>query len=143
MLPTAIAMNELGKLTLLDGNRNQAKDYFSQAAQAQGQVGSEARTSFMRLDIEDNPGNYISVSTLVDDNRRIFVRVLNNSGVDVDDVTVEVAALIDGVISTRTSRLVSMESGNYRDINFDLRFPVGQVWSNDQMSARVLSARVN
>jgi hypothetical protein len=136
-------MNELGKLTLLDGNRNQAKDYFSQAAQAQGQVGSEARTSFMRLDIEDNPGNYISVSTLVDDNRRIFVRVLNNSGVDVDDVTVEVAALIDGVISTRTSRLVSMESGNYRDINFDLRFPVGQVWSNDQMSARVLSARVN
>jgi beta-barrel assembly-enhancing protease len=143
LLPTAIAMNELGKLTLLDGNRNQAKDYFSQAAQAQGQVGSEARTSFMRLDIEDNPGNYISVSTLVDDNRRIFVRVLNNSGVDVDDVTVEVAALIDGVISTRTSRLVSMESGNYRDINFDLRFPVGQVWSNDQMSARVLSARVN
>jgi len=143
LLPTAIAMNELGKLTLLEGNRNQAKDYFNQAAQAQGQVGREASTSFIRLDVEDNPGNYISVSTIVDDNRRIFVRVLNSSGLDLEDVTVEVAALIDGAISTRTNRLASLESGDYRDINFGLRIPVGQDWSNDQFLARVLSARVN
>jgi len=143
LLPTAIAMNELGKLTLLEGNRNQAKDYFSQAAQAQGQVGSEASISFMRLDIEDNPGNYISVSTLVDNNGRIFVRALNNSGLEINDLTVEVAAVIGGEISTRTRRLASLVSGNYSDINSGMRFPEGQAWSSDQLFARVLSARVN
>jgi beta-barrel assembly-enhancing protease len=140
LLPTAIAMNELGKLTLLEGNRNQAKDYFSQAAQGQGQVGMEATTNFIRLDLADNPGNYISVSTLVDDNRRIYIRVLNNSGLNLEEVTVEVSFLIDEVISTSRNRLASLEPGDYRDINSGKRLPVGQVWNNEQMSARVLSA---
>ena len=133
-------MNELGKLTLLEGNRNQAKDYFSQAAQGQGQVGMEATTNFIRLDLADNPGNYISVSTLVDDNRRIYIRVLNNSGLNLEEVTVEVSFLIDEVISTSRNRLASLEPGDYRDINSGKRLPVGQVWNNEQMSARVLSA---
>jgi predicted Zn-dependent protease len=58
LLPTAMAMNELGKVAMTNGKRAEAKRYFLQAAQAKGLVGEEARAAFTRIDMEDNPAAY-------------------------------------------------------------------------------------
>ena len=54
LLPTAMAMNELGKVAIVDGKRTEALRYFQQAAQAKGQVGQEARAALLRLEREAN-----------------------------------------------------------------------------------------
>ena len=111
LLPTAIAMNELGKLSLVDNDRTLAKQYFNQAAQAQGRVGQEASLSFTRLDLEDNPGNYISVQMFANDDGRIFGRVFNNSSIEVANTRIEFAAALGNRLGQQ-SRIVSSLPAN-------------------------------
>ncbi|MFT5321035.1 MAG: putative Zn-dependent protease [Pseudohongiellaceae bacterium] len=141
LLPTAVAMNELGKVALFDNDRQLAKQYFSEAAQGQGRVGQEAGQSFARLDVEDNPGNYIVVRPYVDDDGRIFGRVFNNSDIDLSDISLNFAAVLGDRVGTQTRTISSLTANSFTDINSGMRFPDGQVWTNEQMEVEVRRAR--
>ena len=140
LLPTAIAMNELGKLSLVDNDRILAKQYFNQAAQAQGRVGQEASLSFTRLDLEDNPGNYISVRMFANADGRILGRVFNNSNIDVANTRIEFSAVLGNRLGQQSRIVSSLPANSYVDVSTGLRFPEGQLCSDEQMQANVISA---
>jgi len=142
LLPTAIAMNELGKLSLAENYRTLAKQYFNQAAQAQGRVGQEAGLSFTRLDLEDNPGNYITVQMFANDDGGIFGRVINNSNVDVANTRIEFAAVLGDRVGQQSRVVRSLPANSYVDVSTGLRFPAAQLWTSEQMQANVVSASV-
>ncbi len=141
LLPTAIALNELGKLSLLDGDRVNAKQYFQQAAAAQGLVGQEAQSAFMRLDVEDNPANYVQAQVFADERGRIGARVTNRSNVTLNAVRVDFAAVINGTIRRQSRVLNGLAGGSYADISSGLAFPEGSVWNGNMMSAEVVGAQ--
>jgi len=141
LLPTAIAMNELGKLALVENDRPLAKQYFQEAAGAQGRVGQEASINFIRLDLADNPGNYLAVQTFATDNGNIYARVSNNSGLDLQAVRIDFAAVLGDRLGRQSRQVDSLAAGSYVDVNSGMRFPENQIWSSDQMQAQVTSAR--
>lgn len=142
LLPTAIAMNELGKLALVDNDRPLAKQYFQEAAGAQGRVGREASLNYLRLDVADNPANYLSVQTFATDNGSIYARVINNSGLDLEAVRVDIAAVLGERLGRQTIQVDTLAADNYVDVNSGMRFPENQVWNSEQMQAQVTSVSV-
>lgn len=142
LLPTAIAMNELGKLSLDNNNRNDAKQYFQQAAAAQGSIGQEATLAFTRLDIEDNPANYIQARVFADDDGRIFARVSNRSSFTLQNISIDFAAVLGDSLGQQSRLIRNLNAGTYVDLNSGMRFPAGMNWSQDQMRATVTTAQV-
>lgn len=122
LLPTAVAANELGQISLVSGERDLAKQYFSAAMSVQGNVGSQATVSFLRLDLEDNPARYFEVQAGLTNDGYLIARVGNTSPVDVREVNLRFTASYNG--STQ-SVVVSMPiSGQTsRDANSGWRFP--------------------
>jgi predicted Zn-dependent protease len=141
LLPTAIAMNELGKLSLIDGDRASAKQYFQQAAAAQGFVGQEAQGAFIRLDVEDNPAAYVQAQVFADERGRILARVSNNSSVALNGIRIDFAAVINGAIRRQSRVLNSLQGGTYADVSSGMAFPEGSVWNAEMMSAQVVAAQ--
>ncbi len=141
LLPTAIALNELGKLSLLDNDRVSAKKYFQGAAGAQGLVGQEAQAAFMRLDVYDNPANYLQAQVYTDPYGRILARINNRSSLPLNLIRVDFAAVIDGNVVRQSQVVSSLQGGTYIDINSGLVFPKGSNPSADMMNAEVVSAQ--
>ncbi|MEY4641849.1 MAG: hypothetical protein RLZZ227_1843 [Pseudomonadota bacterium] len=142
LLPTAIAMNELGKLSLLDGDRTAAKEYFQQAAGAQGFVGQEAQSAFIQLDVEDNPGAYVQAQVFSDERGRIYARVTNRSSLAMAGVRVDFAAVIGGAIRRQSQIVGNLQGGSYVDVSSGLAFPQGTTWTADMMSAEVVAVEL-
>jgi len=140
LLPTAVAMNELGKVALAQNDREIAKQYFREAAQAQGQVAREATENFTRLDVQDNPQSYLSAQTFAGTDGRIYARVTNTTGIDMADVTVDFVAVIGSSIGRQSRTISNLSANTSVDINSGLRFAEGQQWSSEQMEASVRSA---
>lgn len=137
LLPTAIAMNELGKIALADGNRANAKNYFQLAAQGQGAIREEAISAFMALDVQDNPGNYVQAQVYADQAGRILARVSNRSTLQLNNIQVEFAALINGAVRRQAVTLRSLAANSYQDINSGMAFPRGTTWTQDMMNASI------
>jgi beta-barrel assembly-enhancing protease len=140
LLPTAIAMNELGKIALTDGDRTNAKRYFQQASQAQGILGKEAATAFITLDIQDNPSNYLQAQAYVDQAGRVVVRVTNQSPVQLNNIEVEVAALINSEVRRTRVAVRGVAASSYQDVVSGLGYGKGAVWTPDMVSAQVVGA---
>ena len=143
LLPTAVAMNELGKIALVNNQRQAAKQYFREAAQAQGQVAREATLSFTRIDLEDNPRAYLNAAVYADDEGRIYARVSNNSSLPVEGVAVEFTAVIGGRLGRQTRTVSTLGGNSAVTVSSGMRFADGQPWSADQMQASVVAARVS
>jgi len=86
LLPTAKAYNALGNLSLAEGDRNQAKKHFSVAAGSQSETGQQAMRSLIRLDLSDNPSNYLQVRTGINKKGYVVAQVSNPTPVPVDNV---------------------------------------------------------
>jgi predicted Zn-dependent protease len=90
LLPTAPALNALGKSSLAQGDRTKAKQYFAAAAESKSQHGQEAAASLVRLDLPDNPQKYLNVRLGLDRSNYLLIEVVNSTGVTVTDVDVVV-----------------------------------------------------
>jgi len=141
LLPTAIAMNELGAIARQAGDRQQAKSYFQQASQAPGEPGATARTAFVRLDMADNPAEYITVQSGLDNNGRLLVRVSNRSPVPAEAVAVRVQAVLGDQQATRDLTVGRLDADQQRTLDSGLTLPEGAQASQLQVSSSVLSAR--
>lgn len=101
LLPTALAMNELGTMALAANDRGAAKQYFEQAASAPGELGARAQAAFMRLDVADNPGTYVQAQAFVGQGGQIQVRVMNRSPVAMSDIELEIQASVGRDVARR------------------------------------------
>ncbi len=141
LLPTATAMNELGKISLNNNNRTAAKQYFQAAAGGGGAAANEAALAFTRLDITDSPSSYVQVQAYSDQERRIIVRVRNGAGIPLQNIQLEVTAVIGEQLAQQALSIGSLAVNQTIDLNSGLRVADGVQLSPSQMGVRVLSAQ--
>jgi len=141
LLPTATAMNELGKISLDENDRVLAKQYFQTAASGGGSVAAEAALAFVRLDLADNPATYVQAQAYVDDQGRLLARVSNRAGMDLQNIRLEFTAVINGEIAQATGGLASLAANQTSNVNSGLRFPPDSEAGANQMRVRVLSVQ--
>ncbi len=96
LLPTAVASQELGQLSLASGNRNEAKGYFSSAMGASGTLGKNATLSFIQLDLPDNPSRYFRVEPKKSDTGQFIATITNLTPASVSVLAVEFRATVNG-----------------------------------------------
>jgi predicted Zn-dependent protease len=140
LLPTAIAYNELGKLSIASGDRAAARQYFGVAAQGKGSVGQQAQEALMRLNLQDNPAVFIKAEPYVDNRGRLLARVSNSSNVQFRLIQVDFAAVINGGIQ-RQSRVLNLQAASYRDVNSGLVFPQGVTPTPDMVRVEIARAQ--
>jgi predicted Zn-dependent protease len=85
-LPTAIALNALGNISLTRGNLEQAKQFFASAAESQTEPGQAAATSLARLELPDNPGKYLKIQVGRSKQGDLLAQVSNTTNLTVADV---------------------------------------------------------
>lgn len=143
LLPTALAMTELGDLSLQSNDRAAAKQYYQIAAEAQGAIGERSRSAFMQLDVADNPGQYVNVQAFVTAQGRLVARAQNLASMPVRNVRVEFRAIINGQELARAAVVPLLNPGQTGDVDSGLNYPAGAAPSAGQVSVQVTSASID
>jgi predicted Zn-dependent protease len=91
LLPTAGAYYGLGRIAESRGNVQQALEHYARAGESSGQAGADARAATVRLDLPANPGRYLSLTTGLDSNGRLYVDIGNATEVDVGRISLRIA----------------------------------------------------
>lgn len=86
LLPTATALNALGKISLARGEVRQAKQFFGAAAGSDTKPGQEAAVALARLDLSDNPHEYVKVRFGTGDQGELLAQVQNTTPLPVTGV---------------------------------------------------------
>jgi predicted Zn-dependent protease len=94
LLPTAPAAYYLGELARGRGDMQKAMQYYQAAATSQSEIGQQAAGEYVRLDLSQNPGNYIAVAGQLSTKGRVFVVVQNRAPIALADIRVT-PALVD------------------------------------------------
>lgn len=99
LLPTAPAAYYLGSIARDRGDRPKAMEYFRAAAGSQSQIGQRAAAEFIRMDLPQNPGNYVATQGQFDAQGRLVVVVQNKSpapltGIQVTPVLVDASGRV-------------------------------------------------
>ncbi|MGH8239553.1 MAG: M48 family metalloprotease, partial [Steroidobacteraceae bacterium] len=95
LLPTAPAAYYLGTIARERGDRAKAMEYYRAAAGSQSRIGEMAAAEFIRMDLPQNPGNYVAAAGQFDSQGRLLVVVQNRAPVPLRDFQVT-PVLIDG-----------------------------------------------
>ncbi|KHE93212.1 MAG: M48 family metalloprotease [Candidatus Scalindua rubra] len=123
LLPTAPALNALGNISLAQGNRREAMQYFKDASVSNSEPGRQAALSFVKLDMHENPGSHIKTHVSLDNNRYVVITVTNPTPLPVSGVKVkirypdpqgkalEMAKEVSGILSSGKSTIVETEIG--------------------------------
>jgi predicted Zn-dependent protease len=90
LLPTADAVYALGTLAERRGDRRTALEYYAQAASSNSPAGQAAQEAAIRLDLPNNPGNYIQARGGLDNSGQLIIEVANPTRVSITDVVVAV-----------------------------------------------------
>lgn len=141
LLPTAIANNALGQISLAAGDRGSAKNYFETAMQASGNVGQNAATEFIKLDLPDNPSRYVTAEPSLTQDRRLVAQVANLAAVAVRDVRLEFEVVVNGETQRRTVTVNSIGSRQQGNVVSGLQFAETDVITSAR--ATVTSAAVS
>ncbi|MEX1197598.1 MAG: M48 family metalloprotease [Pseudohongiellaceae bacterium] len=142
LLPTAIAMSELGSIAEQAGDRQQARNYYQQAAQAPGELGEAAMQAFVRLDMADNPGEHLAVQGGLDNAGQLVIQVSNRSPVNVEGVRIRVEAVLGSERGARDLNVGRLNAGQQRTVGTGLTMPEGSDPSQLQVGTTILRARV-
>ena len=94
LLPTAPAAYYLGELARGRGDTQKAVQYYQAAATSQSEIGKQAAGELVKLDLPQNPGNYIAVAGQMSTQGRVFVVVQNRAPIALEDIRVT-PALVD------------------------------------------------
>lgn len=88
LLPTAPAAYYLGNIARDRGDAESARKYYEAAATSQSAIGQAAAVEFMKMDLPQNPGNYIAAGGQYDSQGRLMVVVQNRSKVPLSAIQV-------------------------------------------------------
>ena len=88
LLPTAPAAYHLGNIARDRGDTEAARKYYQAAATSQSSIGRAAAAEYMKLDLPQNPGNYIAAGGQLDSKGQVMVVVQNRSPIALHAVQV-------------------------------------------------------
>jgi predicted Zn-dependent protease len=95
LLPTAPAAFLLGNLARDRGETDVARQFYQAAATSESAVGQAAAAEYMKLDLPQNPGNYVAAGAQFDAQGRLMLVVQNRSRVPLSGIQVT-PVLVDG-----------------------------------------------
>ncbi len=122
LLPTAVANNELGQLSLLEGDRQAAKSYFSTAASNnQSPIGQAASKAYIRLDLPDNPESYFAKQPHLSTDGILYASIQNRTEFDVAKVEVSFSAIVNNQQIQRTVA-TAIEAGTAVNVSSGWQF---------------------
>lgn len=116
LLPTAISSNALGGLALAQGDRSEAKQYYQMAMSSDNQTRSSAANSYIRLDIPDNPDQYIGVRATTTDDQELIAVLSNKTNINMTGIRMQVSAQIDGQVLQREFTNVELQAGGSKSV---------------------------
>lgn len=88
LLPTAPAAYYLGTIARDRGERQKAMEYFRMAASSDSQIGQRAAAEFIRMDLPQNPSQYVAATGQFDPLGRLVVVVQNRAPVALTQIQV-------------------------------------------------------
>ena len=88
LLPTAAAHYVLGNLAQDASNPARAIEHYKLAAGSDSDVGKRAGAALLRLDLPRNPGNYVQVEPVADNNGNLGLRVTNRTSLPLRNLRV-------------------------------------------------------
>ena len=88
LLPTAPAAYYLGELARGRGDTQKAMQYYQAAASSQSEIGKQAAGELVRLDLPQNPSNYIATAGQLSSKGRVFLVVQNRASIPISDIRV-------------------------------------------------------
>ena len=88
LLPTAPAAYFLGEIARGKGDTQNAVKYYQAAASSQSEIGQAAAGELVRMDLPQNPGNYVATSGQLDGNGRVVLIVQNRAPIALRDIQV-------------------------------------------------------
>lgn len=89
-LPTAPAHFTLGNIAAERGERAKAIEHYQVVAGGEGEIADAARTSLVRLDLDQNPGAYLLTRCDPASDGELVVSIKNNTSVSVSNVQLSV-----------------------------------------------------
>lgn len=137
LFPTAAASYALGGIALENGERAEAKRLFRAASEAGGAIGRDARAAYIKLDIVDAPGRYVTTEAFLASGQ-VVVEVQNSTGYELRDVVVRIDAAINGIPTyPRQHQIARLPANAFRVVRTGI--PVG-VEDTVEVEARILQA---
>lgn len=88
LLPTAPAAYFLGEIAKGRGDTQRAVKYYQAAATSQSEIGQAAAGELVRMDLPQNPGNYVATTGQLDGNGRVILVVQNRAPIGLEDIRV-------------------------------------------------------
>jgi predicted Zn-dependent protease len=88
LLPTAPAVYYLGNLARDKGDKATALKYYQTAAGSQSEIGKQAAMEVTRMDLPENPGNYLAAALQAGSGGKPVVVVQNRSPVALADIQI-------------------------------------------------------
>jgi predicted Zn-dependent protease len=141
MLPTAPAHYALGRIAARRGDKATAMEHYRLVASGgQGEVAQAASADLARLDITDNPSNYLLKRCDPDSSGNLVVSVKNNTSLQITGVSIVVQYTDNAGMQQRIDRNISgvIGPGKVASVNTGL----GPYTAGSNCPATVISARV-
>jgi beta-barrel assembly-enhancing protease len=88
LLPTAPAAYFLGEIARGKGDMPRAVKYYQAAASSQSEIGQAAAGELVRIDLPQNPGNYVATGGQLDGYGRVMLIVQNRAPIALSDIRV-------------------------------------------------------
>jgi len=88
LLPTAPAAYYLGELAKGRGDTQKAMQYYQAAASSQSEIGQAAAGELVRMDLPQNPGNYVATTGQLDPTGRVVMVVQNRAPIPLSNILV-------------------------------------------------------
>ncbi len=87
LLPTASAKKTLGDIAMANGDIQTAKMHYQKAAESKGESGKQALAALVRLDISNNPNQYLQTRLGLNKNNYPLVQITNPTPVAIHNIT--------------------------------------------------------
>jgi predicted Zn-dependent protease len=93
LLPNGPSAYYLGRIAEDGGNNAKAVEYYKMVAGSKSKLGQEAQARLARLDLAQNPDNYLAIQPQLDQSGRVWLTVGNRTNVPVRNVSLQVAVV--------------------------------------------------
>jgi predicted Zn-dependent protease len=93
LLPNGPSAYYLGRIAEDGGNTAKAVEYYKMVAGSKSKLGQEAQARLARLDLAQNPDNYLAIQPQLDQSGRVWLTVGNRTSVPLRNVNLQVAVV--------------------------------------------------
>ena len=93
LLPNGPSAYYLGRIAEDKGDTARAVEYYKMVAGSKSKLGQEAQARLARLDMAQNPDNYLAIQPALDQGGRVWLTVGNRTSVAMRNVSLQVAVV--------------------------------------------------